>query len=352
MPINTKNRIAFGAYIIILLIILFISILFAISLGAADINMEDAFGILIKPVPFIGRIINANYDESYFSIIWDIRLPRVLLAAVVGMGLAAAGTSFQGLLRNPMADPYVLGVSSGASFGATLAIVSGLSSGFIGLAGSTVAAFMGAITTMAAVYTLGNAGKHSSMVTLLLAGIAISSFLSAIVSFIMVFNHDKLESIVLWTMGSFATASWSSLYLSFPIILIGSIILLTMAREMNALLMGDESAMHLGIDVSRVRKLLLIVGSIITAAAVSASGIIGFVGLIIPHVVRIFTGPDHRRLLPAASISGAIFMIISDTLARTLVAPIEIPVGIITSLVGGPFFLYMLIRNIKQEYKG
>ncbi|MDI3508239.1 MAG: cobalamin transport system permease protein [Clostridiales bacterium] len=335
-----------------MVVILFLSILLAVSLGAADITMADAFGVLVKPLPIVGRWVNASYDEVYYSIVWGIRLPRILLAAIVGMGLAAAGTAFQGMLRNPMADPYVLGVSSGASFGATISIVLGIGSGFMGLAGSTTAAFIGAVLTMAAVYTLGRAGRKSSMVTLLLAGIAVSSFLSAMVSFMMILNHDKLESIVLWTMGSFAMASWTSLYISFPIIMFGSIVLWFMSKEMNALLMGDETALHLGVDVNKVRRLLLAVGSLITASAVSVSGIIGFVGLIIPHVVRLFTGPDHRRLLPAAAVSGAIFMIISDTLARTAMAPIEIPVGIITSLVGGPFFLYLLVRNRNAAYRG
>ncbi|AEE95953.1 FecCD family ABC transporter permease [Mahella australiensis] len=349
---KNKGRLLFSAFMLAMVVILFLSILLAVSLGAADIAMADAFGVLIKPLPIVGRWVNASYDDAYYSIVWGIRLPRVLLAATVGMGLAVAGTAFQGLLQNPMADPYVLGVSSGASFGATISIVLGIGSGFMGLAGSTIAAFVGAVLTMAAVYTLGRAGRKSSMVTLLLAGIAVSSFLSAMVSFMMILNHDKLESIVLWTMGSFATASWASLYISFPIIFIGGVVLLSMSKEMNALLMGDETALHLGVDVNKIRKLLLVVGSLITASAVSVSGIIGFVGLIIPHVVRLFTGPDHRRLLPAATVSGAIFMIISDTLARTLMAPIEIPVGIITSLVGGPFFLYLLVRNRNAAYRG
>lgn len=347
-----RSRVLFNAWLLGLIAVLLLVMLTAVSLGAADITMADAFGVLIKPLPLIGRLVKAEYDQSYYNIIWDIRLPRVLLASAVGMGLAAAGTAFQGLLRNPMADPYVLGVSSGASFGATLAIVLGIGTGFMGLAGSTGAAFIGAVITMAAVYALGRTGQQSSMMTLLLAGIAVSSFLSAIVSFMMMLNHDKLDSIVLWIMGSFSTASWSSFYVSAPMIAAGSLILASMSREMNALLMGDESALHLGVDVDNVRKVLLVVGSLMTAAAVSVSGIIGFVGLIIPHVVRLLTGPDHSRLLPAAAVSGALFMIIADTIARTIMAPLEIPVGIITSLVGGPFFLYLLIKNRNKAYRG
>jgi cobalamin transport system permease protein len=314
----------------------------AAAFGSASISLRDSSGIILS------RLIPGldwDYPAAMEVIVLQIRLPRIILSFLVGMGLAASGTVFQGVFRNPMADPYILGVSSGAAFGVTLAMVSGIAN----LPGSVVslpaAALAGGL--LATLLVLGVAGRpgENSMIPLLLAGIAVSFLLSAGISLLMYLNRDKVEAIVFWTFGSFAAAGWDKIAFVAPMILGGSGLLLLFCRDLDLLTLGEETAATLGLNVKGARLFLLVTATFIAAGAVMVSGIIGFVGLIIPHAVRLISGPRHRVLLPGAILTGALFCVASDTLARTILSPAEIPVGIITSLVGAPYFLYLLRRR-------
>jgi iron complex transport system permease protein len=310
------------------------------------ISLTNVYTILLKKIPLIGDFIKSDISIIETEVVLKIRLPRVLAAAIVGVALTAAGVVLQGLLRNPMADPYVLGISAGASLGASLAIGFGFGTTFLGfLYAVPLMAFFCALGTIFLVYNIAKRSGGTSMLSLLLIGIAASSFLSAIVSFIKLISVDALHGIIYWIMGSLQFAGWNHIYLASPLILGGIIVIYFFAREMNVLSLGETQAQHLGVDAEKLKIRMLIFVSLITAAAVSISGIIGFIGLIIPHITRILVGPDHRILIPTSAFLGAIVLILCDTLARILMSPAEIPVGIITSLLGSPFFVYLLIKR-------
>jgi len=278
------------------------------------------------------------------TIFWDIRLPRVVLGGLCGAALSLAGATLQGLFRNPMADPYIVGVSSGASLGAAIGLMSGLVF-TAGAAGPWLVpglAFVGAMVSILAVYMLARSGGRVPVVTLLLAGVAVGSFLSAIVSLLLVIRHEHMDRVIFWMMGGLGSSTWAKVSLCLPYIVIGTAYICLRARDLNLMLLGDEPATGLGVNVERTRRLLLAAASLVTAAAVSVSGTIGFVGLIVPHVTRLLVGPDHRLLLPASALAGAVLLIAADTVARLAAAPAEIPVGIVTALIGVPFFLYLL----------
>lgn len=331
----------------LLLFFLFVLVILgATTFGAANINIQHGLQVIASKLPIIGGYINlADVTLAHEKIIWSIRLPRILMAGLVGMGLGISGAAYQGIFRNPMADPYVLGVSSGAAFGATLAII------FIGdytilrFSSITICAFLGALMTIILVYYLGQRNKRNTIATLLLAGIAVSFFLSAIISLLMILNREAIEKVYLWTMGSVAAANWSKVMMIFPVMLIGTIVLLVFSRDLDIIVSGENEAKSLGVNVDIVRKIILAATSIMVALAVSVSGIIGFVGLIIPHTVRLLFGASHRMLLPASALCGGIFMIVADTLARSIMPPVEIPVGAITAVVGAPYFIYLLLRR-------
>ena len=298
-----------------------------------------------------GQTLLGQSPANHEAIILNVRLPRVILGILVGMSLAVAGGCFQALLRNPMADPYVIGVSSGASFGAALAIVLNLQLMFLGANWAvTIFAFCGALAAIVAVYRIAAVNGHIPVATLLLAGIAVAAFLSSCVSFLMVMGGKDLHGIVFWIMGSLASYNWSYIKVLLPLVIAGGGIIFWHARSLNVMVLGEETAKCLGLDVDRVKKILFASCSLVVAAAVSVSGVIGFVGLIIPHVVRLCVGPDHRVLLPASALSGALFLVLCDTLARTVLAPVEIPVGMVTSLMGAPFFIFLLVRRKNQLF--
>lgn len=320
-------------YFAICLIFLLTAIVLSVSLGSVNLSPGEVF-----------RILSGRSGETESIILIKLRLPRTLQAAVVGFGLSVAGTYFQGLFRNPMADPYVLGISSGAAFGATIGIILGY--GFLGIGFS---AFFTALSTIIIVYLVAKRGPKISMTTMLLAGITLSTFLHSIISLLMLLAHDQLSRIVFWTMGGFGYVSWEEAAFSSPLIIFSSVFLFFYARDLNVLITGDESAEHLGIDTEKLKKTILVVGSLITAVAVSISGIIGFVGLIVPHISRLLIGPDNRVLAPFSALFGAGFLVLADTLARILMSPSEMPVGIITAALGGPFFMYLLVKNKMQE---
>jgi iron complex transport system permease protein len=291
-----------------------------------------------------GRL-HFDIQEMHRVIILNIRMPRVVVAMLVGMGLAASGAGMQGLFRNPMAEPYVLGMSAGAATGAALAIVLGVGA-FLGVFAVPVMAFTGAVITIFVVYSIARTEGKVPTETLLLAGIAVGFFLQAAVSFLkLIAPMDALRDVVLWLMGSFAGATWNDAALVVLPIAAGLFALGWLAQELNALQFGEETAMHLGMEVETLKRILLVAVALITAVSVSVAGIIGFVGLVVPHVARLIVGADHRIQLPVAALSGGIFVVLADTLARSVARPAEIPIGIITAAIGAPYFVYLLRRR-------
>jgi iron complex transport system permease protein len=284
-----------------------------------------------------GKVSGSDTEQA---IILSLRFPRAILAGLVGAGLSVSGTVFQALLRNPLADPYILGVSSGAAVGAIVALLLGLSTASLGL---PLVSFLGALMTVLLVLYFGRQDGKIHPNTLLLAGVIIGSFLSAVIMFfISVSQREELRTIIFWLMGDFSLANPQTLVTVFPYVLGGFVVVYLQARYLNVILFGEENALQLGLNVERLRLISYLFASLITAASVSVCGLIGFVGLIVPHGSRLIFGPDHRILIPASALIGASFLIASDTLARILLAPVELPVGVITAAFGGPFFIYLL----------
>lgn len=277
-------------------------------------------------------------------ILLQIRLPRVLVAGVTGASLAVAGALFQALFRNPLADPYILGASSGASLGAVVAIALALNLHLFGWGAVPLLAFAGALGTVWLVYRLARACTgRPSVLALILAGVAVGSFLSALVSLIIyLLQDDRMHQAVFWMMGGFSGATWDQLAMAAPYLVGGLAVAIWLARDLDSLLLGEETAQHLGVRVEWTRRLVLSVGAFLTAVAVASGGVIGFVGLVVPHAVRMLGGPNHRYLVPASALGGAGLMILADLVARSLMAPMELPVGVVTALTGAPFFLYLL----------
>ena len=302
------------------------------------ISFEEAFGAI-----FHGQ---GDLPDYYADVFWEVRIPRVLLAAAVGAALACAGTAMQAVFRNPMADPFIVGVSSGASLGAVVASLTGLASiAVLGALMTPTLAFASALLTVFVVYYLGVVGGKVYVNTLLLSGVAVAAFLGAMVSLLIYFAGQQYHRIIFWMLGSLSMASWTAVIVVVLAAVLGIVLVYISSRDLNALLLGEETAHNLGVDAEGLKTLMLVVAAVMTAAAVAFTGVIGFVGLIIPHMLRLVVGADHRILVPAATLSGAIFLIWADTVARAVIAPTELPVGIITALCGGPFFLYLLRRN-------
>jgi iron complex transport system permease protein len=293
-----------------------------------------ACAVVLGPVS-LGSLVTL---PSAGMIIWDVRIPRVITAALVGCALAVAGTAMQGLFRNSMADPYIIGTSSGGALGATLAIVL-----FAG-AGLPVFAFAGAAIATFAVYIIARQGGRIPVETLLLSGVALSMLLSAFLSFLMYTSGRSLHQIMFWLMGGFWNVSWDDVRIAI-LIPVGCLAVYLYARDINIISLGDEDAIHLGVNVERLKQILLFASAFLTGIAVSIAGAIGFIGLITPHVMRLIVGPDHRILLPAAALAGGILLLWSDTLTRTFAG--DMPVGIITACFGAPFFIYLLRSRMK-----
>lgn len=320
--------------------------------------LSVTLGVLIGPVPIsaidvwsiagykVGLIEHGGWSTGSESIVWLIRFPRVLLALVVGAGLAVAGATLQTLVRNPLADPYILGISSGASVGAVLAIGLGIFT-FAGIIGIQLGGFLGALVAFTIVFALASAKGRIPPGRLILAGIGVGYVFAGITSFITLTtgNRELAGQILSWTLGSLSRATWFDLTLPSLILVIVTIYLVFQARNLNALAVGDEIATTLGVNVEKLRHLLFILVALITGVMVAVSGSIGFVGLMIPHTVRLIVRSDHRRVLPISVFAGSIFLIWVDVIARTAFAPVELPVGVITSVLGGPFFLFMLWRT-------
>ncbi|MEN6390959.1 MAG: iron chelate uptake ABC transporter family permease subunit [Syntrophomonas sp.] len=342
------RKINYPFTMLVMAIILGVVMLLGVALGAVWIKPGEILTILYLHWSDPAALMGSFYTHDL--IIFTIRLPRVLMAVLVGAGLALAGAVFQGLFRNPMADPYVIGVSSGAALGAVLAILAQQISGLSLTYGVPGLAFLMAVLTIVIVYRLARSGGKVPVMTLLLAGIAINSLLSALVSLCMYYSGSQMHQLVFWLMGGFSGRGWNYIIMFLPYAIIGAVIIWIYTRELNAMLMGEEPAQHLGIDVEKVKFRLLIAAALLTGACVSVSGLIGFVGLIIPHMVRLISGPDHRVLLPLVVLTGAVFMVAADIAARVLIAPEELPVGIVTAIVGAPFFIYLLRRQKRALY--
>jgi iron complex transport system permease protein len=313
-----------------LIVLLLAGSVLSLGVGAVSISPSETLAALS------GNPVKASHQ----TILWDFRVARILLVILCGSALAAAGAAFQGLFRNPLADPYIVGASGGAALGATLAVVFGKAIP-IGAAG-----FLGALAAVMIVYVIAEASNFGSVVSLLLAGAAMSTMLSAIVSLLLIMSDGVMQEIFAWLMGGFSGRSWSHLTQSSVAAFLGIAIIWPMSRTLDALSAGESSAEALGLDLRRARLLIVIGASLATAAAVSASGIIGFVGLIAPHVARKLVGASHAVVIPASMLLGSILLLIADDAARTIAAPLELPVGVFTALIGGPFFLFLL-RNPK-----
>ena len=334
MKIITRKRVLTLSLLLSLLLILVIII--SITMGSAKVPPLRSIRILFESL--LG--LKGAGNETERTIILSLRLPRAILAGMVGAGLSVSGATFQALLRNPLADPYILGVSSGAAVGAILVILLGLGTHSLGL---PLASFLGALLTVLMVFYFGRQDRKIHPHTLLLAGVIIGSFLSALIMFfISVSQKEELHTIIFWLMGDFSFSNARAIFIIFPYIFLGIFLLYFRSRQLNLILSGEENAVQLGVDVERLKLISYLSASLLTAASVSVCGLIGFVGLIIPHSVRLIFGPDHRLLIPASAFIGASFLIASDTVARTLLAPTELPVGVITAAFGGPFFIYLL----------
>lgn len=328
-----------------LLLVLAASLIFGITLGSAKLSLEQIVFALEEELLYDNVHITAD-NLALHDIIWLLRLPRIVLAATIGAGLATCGVIMQAIVKNPLADPYILGVSSGAALGATAAIMLGLGvawgENFIGLA-----AFIGALAVSLAVVFIANIGSRANSIKLLLAGMALSSLCGAVSSFIIYYanNAEGMQTISYWMMGSMAGARWSLLKLLLPLFLGAIVFFITQSRILNLMLLGDEVAITLGRDLHMYRQAYLLVSSLIVGFAVYSAGMIGFVGLIIPHAVRCLVGQDHKQLLPVSALLGAIFLIWADVLCRIILPRTELPIGILISLIGAPCFVYLLVKR-------
>ncbi|MDQ0256351.1 iron complex transport system permease protein [Evansella vedderi] len=317
-------------------------------------------GLLVSsvsvPIPTIFHIIFENtinmgwledIPPNVESIIWNIRIPRVLLAFFVGASLALAGAAFQGLLRNPLADPYTIGVSSGAALGAVIVLFFQINIAVLGGYTLPIIAIIGGFVALLVVFGLVRLSSRSLAIeTIILAGIIVSAFIGSIISLIIALgDRDSMVQIIYWLYGSVRMRGWSHVQLIIPFMVTGTFILLMHFRELNALALGEEAAEHIGVNVNRGKVWILIGASLLTGSAVAVSGSIGFVGLVIPHLVRLVTGPNHRHVLPLSMLTGGAFLILADLVARTIIAPKELPIGVITALIGAPVFAILLIRE-------
>ena len=316
-----------------------------VGLEWATVTVPGLNRSIPRPSVAFASLFGFEVHGPHQTIVGDVRLPRIALAGTVGFGLAAAGTVMQGFFRNPLADPSIIGVSTGAAAGAVAAIAFPAVVPFGSL---HLSAFVGAIATALLVYTIATEGGRTPVATLLLAGVAVQAFLGALISYMLVHSGDGLRQAVIWMMGNLHASNWSDVQFALPFAIVGVAVLAGYTREMNILLLGEEEAHHLGVNVERTKLLLLVIATVVTAAGVAVAGVIGFVGLVVPHIMRLIVGPDHRILLPTSALAGASFLVLTDTIARTGAEQAGVgivPVGIVTAALGAPFFLFLLVRQ-------
>ena len=342
------NFIKSKGYVLIsmaLVILLLIALFWALSIGSVKLPLNVIYQSVIEQLAS-DKPIDASGHSPVHDIVWLLRLPRLVLAAFVGMGLSVCGVIMQAVVKNPLADPYILGISSGASLGATAAILLGigvsLGENFIG-----IAAFIGAFAISIGVLFISNLGGRSNSIKLLLAGMALSAVCGAFSSFIVYFANNKegMQTIAYWMMGSFAGAKWDTLFVVAPIVLVSVLFFWSQSRMLNLMLLGDESALTLGTDLHIYRQVYLLVSALIVGFVVYTAGMVGFVGLVVPHVIRMIVGTDHKKLIPVAALTGAVFLVIADGLCRIIIPKTELPIGILISLIGAPCFVYFMIKK-------
>ena len=330
--------------------LLALSMLTATILGKIGMPLADIAKM------FLNKLAVFDFEPTWRAvdetILFQVRLPRVVGGALVGGALATAGVLFQGLFRNPMADPYIIGTSAGAALGATIAMMMPVGLAFLGFGLVPILAFVGALLTVLLVYRLARVGGKTPIVSMLLAGFVISGMLTALMFLLITLSddlHPRIQSVYMFLMGGVSVTGWQQLAVIAPLVLGGVLAARLLAFRLNAFSLGEEGAAYVGVEVERDKMIILALGSALTAAAVSISGLIGFVGLVVPHAVRLVLGPEHRLLIPASAAVGAAFVVIADLLARTIISSGELPVGIITALIGAPFFIYLL-RRTRKEY--
>jgi iron complex transport system permease protein len=344
-----KNRRSFAVLIALCLILLFVVVISA-DKGAVEINPRQIFAILLK---VFGIHSNVDFSTVQESTLLDIRLPRVVLGMLVGAALGICGAAMQGLFRNPLADPTLIGISSGAALAATTMVIVGDAVSLalppiFALFAFPFAAFLGALVTTLLIYRLSTIAGQTAVATLLLAGIAINALAQAFSGFLTFYATDtQIRSLTFWKLGSLGGGSWSSVLTITPFILVPVLLFSRLARPLNALLLGESEAGHLGFDIEKIKKQTIVFVALAVGASVAFTGLISFVGLVVPHLLRLIIGPDHRYLLPGSALLGAILLLTADLTARTLVAPAEMPIGVLTAIVGAPFFLWLLLRDRK-----
>jgi iron complex transport system permease protein len=336
-----KLRQATISQILLLSAILCGTIVASTAMGYIKLPAVDVIKIMMSKLSGQLSLIE-GMDKLFPVVVFDVRLPRILTAAAVGSGLAISGVVFQAILLNPLADPYTLGVSAGAAFGASLAILFNI--GFLGTYSIPLFAFIGATSTLLFVIYLSSSGGGFSSSNLILSGIIVAAILSAGISFIKYIADEQVAVIIFWLMGSFGSKTWADVSLTFLFVGMGLLIFMYFARDLNLMSLGNRTATSLGVDTKKVTIVLLVTASLIAAICVSVSGIIGFVGLLVPHMMRLLTGPDNRRLIPISLFAGAILLLSADTITRAIL-PSEIPIGVLTALIGGPFFCYIFRKQ-------
>ena len=330
-------RLGTGLVIVVLIAVI------AGGIGSVYIPPLSVAKIVAAKAPFweVSTTIPASWD----TIIWQIRFPRIVLAGLVGIALAISGATYQGLFRNPLADPYLIGVASGAGLGATIVLMTSIPLYFSGFSVLPIAAFAGGIAAVSISYTIAKKSGGLPLTTLILAGVAISYLAAAVTSYLIISANPDVRPLLVWLLGGFIGARWEDIFTILPYLIPGVVVMMAYGRILNLFQLNEEEAKQLGVNVERTKLILIVVASLTTAAAVSVSGLIGFVGLIAPHAVRLVWGYDHRFLLPMAMLVGAGFLMLADVVARTVVSPSELPVGVVTAFCGAPFFLYLLRRS-------
>jgi iron complex transport system permease protein len=337
-------RRAAGGLFVLCLAALAVAVLAGVAIGAVSIPVTAVIQLIAA------RILGfaTDYPDTFNTILFEIRLPRVALMALTGTALASAGATYQGLFRNPLADPYLVGVASGAGLGATTVITFGLPATGLGLMAVPLGAFLGGVAAVAVVIVIARVGRTTPVTTMLLAGVAVGSFATAITTLWMLRSPEGLRRAFNWLLGGYTGGGWQPVWIVLPYLIVGLIGLQLNARALNVLQLDEDQARQLGINVERLKFILVGAATLMTAAAVAFGGLIGFVGLVVPHILRILGGPDYRRLIPLSALGGATFVVLADLIARTVLAPQELPVGVITALAGAPFFIYLL-RRLKRS---
>ncbi|WP_308639328.1 FecCD family ABC transporter permease [Paenibacillus silvisoli] len=325
------------------LLLLVVSVVVSLSIGSSRMPLPDVWGILLHQLPWMSAA-SEHWDAADIAIVTQLRLSRVVLAMLVGAALALAGAGFQGVLRNPLADPFTLGVATGCSVGAAFMIVFGYQT-IIGLWSVPVVAFVTGMITLVIVFALSRARGAIQVETLILSGVIVQAFLGAFVTFLVSMSQSVINEAMFWLMGSLNGRSWAHARLIAPFLIVGIPVLIRYAQHLNLFVLGEKHAAHLGVNVERTKLMVLIVSTLLTAVAVSIAGVVGFVGLVVPHLLRLIVGPDYRLIVPLSAVCGALYLLWADTLARTALSPKEISLGVVTALIGAPFFAYLLYRR-------